>query len=319
MVKRRIGIIGLLLCICLCLIPCAQAASTADAKELIALERSCGLTVSYHYEETACSDLPVDVYKVADVSEECYYTLTAAFQPTGLVLNGVQTNGEWDVIRSTLEAHMISNGIAEDASTLTDQNGLAHFDTLTPGLYLVVPGIGTAGEMQYVFDSTLVSLPGLDTDGLWQYQAAVASKGTPIPPEDTDKDIPYYILKLWRGDSNDTARPHMIEVDIFRNRELYQTVVLSEDNHWSYSWTAKDDGTEWMVAERNIPSGYTVTLDQQDTTFILTNTKIPDHTITESPPPKTGDTSNILLYILLMFVSGSLLVLMGLTGKKKRV
>ena len=320
MVKRRIGIIGLLLCICLCLMPCsAEAVSTADAKELISPERSCTLTVSYLYEGTAFSDLPVSLYKIADVNEECYYTLTAPFRSSELILNGIQTNGEWDVVRFTVEAHMISNGIAADAAAVTDQTGRACFDSLAPGLYLVVPGTGTAGEVQCVFDSTLVSLPGLSTEGLWEYEEAIASKGTPVPPGDSGEENTYHVLKLWRGDSADSGRPNMIEVDIFRNRVFYQTVILSEDNHWSYSWTAKDDGTDWMVAERNVPSGYTVTLEQQDTTFVLTNTKIPDHPSPEELPPKTGDTSNILLYILLMSVSGSLLVLMGLTGKNKRV
>lgn len=111
---------------------------------------------------------------------------------------------------------------------------------------------------------------------------------------------------------------------------------LSEDTHWSYTWTTKDDGANWMVVERNIPSGYAVTLEERTTTFILTNTLIddppPDDPPPDSPPPdevlpddplpespKTGDSPHILLYTVLMYVSGVVLILLGITGKKKRV
>jgi hypothetical protein len=85
--------------------PCrVHAASTADAKEMISPERSCTLTVSYHYEGTTFAGLPVKLYNIADVSADFQYSLTAPFQSSGLVLNGVRSASEWNVIRSTLEA-----------------------------------------------------------------------------------------------------------------------------------------------------------------------------------------------------------------------
>ena len=320
MVKRRMGIIGLLIYVCLCLIPCnVQAASTADAKEMIQPDRPCTLTVSYVYKETAFSDLSVKLYKIADVSADFQYTPTTLFQSTGLILNGVQSTGEWNVIRSTLEAHIIANAIAADDTAATDQTGRISFESLTPGLYLAISGTGIADGVQCTFDSLLVPLPGLGTDGLWQYQISITAKGVPLPPADTGEEISLKILKLWKGDGNTSKRPKEIEVEIFRNGEHYQTVILSENNHWSYSWTAKDDGAEWMVAERNVPSGYTVTLEKRDTSFVLTNTLVPNTPPPENEGPKTGDTSNIMLYMLLMYTSGILLVILGITGKKKCV
>lgn len=320
MAKRRMGIIGLLICICLSLMPCrAQAASTADAKEMISTDRSCTLTVSYRCEGTSFADLPVKLYHIADVSADFQYSLTAPFQPSGLVLNGVRSAAEWNVIRSTLESHIITNSVTETDSAVTDQNGQASFDDVTPGLYLAVPDHATEVNLNCLFDPALISLPGLGADGLWQYQVSVVSKGEILPPADTDEVIAFKILKLWKGDSSHSKRPTTIEVDIFRNKELYQTVTLSEENHWSYSWTTKDDGAEWTIAERNIPSGYTATLEKRDTSFVLTNTLIPNTPPQDTEGPKTGDTSNIIFYMLLMYTSGILLVILGITGKKKRV
>ena len=171
----------------------------------------------------------------------------------------------------------------------------------------------------------------------------------PIEPDSpgADKEKQFKILKLWKGDSGQVDRPQSIEAEIFRDGVSYQTVTLSEENYWSYSWTAKEDGADWMVVERNVPSGYSVTVEERDTTFILTNTRMeeapPGDESSEEPPvggepsedtpsgervpsggspmadvPKTGDTTNILLYTVLMYVSGTALILLGITRKRKR-
>ena len=312
------GIIAFLIYICLCLMPCAsQAASTANATEMIVPSRSCTLTVSYGYNGTAFGELPVKLYQIADVSSDLQYTLTAPFAATGLTLNGIRTNSEWNVIRSTLESHIIANRVTEDRALVTGQNGQVCFENLKPGLYLAVPGLGVSGDVQCAFDAALVALPGLGTDGKWQYQQSVTAKGTPLPPINADEEISYKIVKLWKGDSR-YKRPQKIEVEIFRNGESYELVTLSKDNFWSYSWTVKDDGAVWTVAERNVPSGYTATMEKRDMTFILTNTRIPNKPGV-SEPPKTGDTSNVMLYMTLMYGSGILLVLLGILGKRRRV
>jgi hypothetical protein len=167
----------------------------------------------------------------------------------------------------------------------------------------------------YAFDSALVALPGLGADGLWQYEVAVTSKSKAIPPAETDEEIEFKVLKLWKGDNGRSDRPQSIEVEIFRDGVSYQTVILSEENHWTYSWNAADDGAIWKVVERNIPTGYTMTVEERETSFVLTNTRPPD----KPDIPQTGDTTNIMLYFVLMNVSGIMLIILGIAGKRKRV
>ena len=273
MAKRRIGIIAFILCICLYLIPCqVHAASTADAKEPISTNENCSLTISYCSGGIAFSKLPVKLYKIADVSADYQYTLTSSFEKSKLILNGIQTVGEWNVIRSTLETFILANDISADFNAETDIEGKASFDSLKPGLYLAISERIIQDETIYVFDSSLIALPGMDADGLWQYQVDATSKSEIIPPSEDDEKIELKVLKLWKGDSGSSARPTTIEVEIFRNSTSYQTVTLSEDNHWTYTWSAKDDGSEWKVVERNIQAGYTMTIEERGTSFVLTNT-----------------------------------------------
>ena len=319
MAKRRLAVIALALCLCICLLSCpAYAVSTADAQEMIDPEKACRLSIAYVCDGTAFAQLPVKLYKIADVSEDFQYSLTSPFAASGIDPNGVRTSGEWNVIRSTLESHIIANSITEDYSAFTDENGRAAFAALSPGIYLAVPELGISGDMQCVFDSALIALPGLGTDGLWQYQLAVTAKGSLLPPITPDEELSYKIIKLWKGDSG-LKRPTQVEVEIFRNGESVDRVILSEETNWSYSWSAKDDGARWTVVERNVPAGYSATLEKVDTSFVLTNSYIPD-----SPPPtpgipKTGDTSNLFLYTTMLYLSGMALVLLGVVLKKKRL
>ena len=71
MAKRRIGVIALLFCLCLCWIPGnTRAASTTDTTPPISLSKSCALAITYRYDTEAFADLPVKLYRVADVSAD---------------------------------------------------------------------------------------------------------------------------------------------------------------------------------------------------------------------------------------------------------
>lgn len=314
MIKRIVRIAVFILCFCAYLMPCyVQATTVTDTDDRIP-EELCTLTVTYRLEDVVLSNAQIRLYKVAEVSVDYRYTLTSSFQGSGLTLNGIRTSGEWNVARSTLEAHILACDIEPDAVSLTDENGQVRFDTLRTGMYLVIAEEEMQHDLRCRFDSALVVLPGLDEYGKRQYQVSANPKGEILPPFEI---IELKVLKLWRGDEGQNRRPQSVEIELLCDGSYYETVYLSEENNWSYAWMVEDDGASWMVVERNIPQGYTMTLEERERSFVLTNT----WTNPEEPadPPETGDTSNILLYILLMTVSGALLIVLGVTGKRKNV
>lgn len=350
MAERRMGIIGLLFCLFFYLMPCStQAVVVPTTTGPIFTQMESSITLSCVRDGTAFANVPVKLYKIADVSNRLQYTHTASFLSSGLVLNDISSVREWDIIRSTLESYILANSIEPDLTGVTDPAGQVLFSPLMPGLYLAIAEDSAQNDLHCFFEPALIALPGLGDDGRWRYQITVTPKSGVIPPitpdekeDPDDKDeISFKLLKLWKGETNQDERPQSIEAEIFRNGELNQTVTLSEENHWSYHWTAEEGSADWMVVERNIPAGYTVTVEERSTTFILTNTRLPDEPPPDEPPPddplpdepppeellpddppptdapKTGDTPHILLYTVLMYVSGMILVLLGITGKRK--
>ena len=314
MAARRMAIITLILCLCISWVPIAGAVSTADAVEPVSPERVCSLTLSYGCSGLVFTSIPVKLYRIAEVSADARYTLTPNFQNIGLELNGIQTNGEWDVIRATLEAHILASGIAPDYESATDAGGQACFTDLMPGIYLVAAVQAEQEGWHYSFGSALIALPGLDESGLWVYDITAAPKPNIVPPSEP-QELQYQVLKLWKDQGNEEKRPPSIEVEIFRNGESQETVVLSEENNWSYRWTVPADGAHWQVVERNIPEGYVLTVDDRTTTIVLTNS------IPKNPPgtPQTGDSANILLAVVLLNLSGAGLICLGLFRKRYAV
>ncbi|MBO5726232.1 MAG: Cna B-type domain-containing protein [Clostridia bacterium] len=309
MVKR---ITALLLCVCFLLVPFyAQAASTSDASKPISPTKECALTLSLRYGDTAFSAVNVKLYKIADFSADFQFTLTPEFAETNLKLNGIKANSEWQTVRTTLESHIISKKINHTLNGVTNDSGKAVFDALNTGLYLAIADDAVSGDLTCYFEPTLVTLPTLDKDNNWQYQVEVAPKPGVLPPLDPDEEIELKVIKLGKGDKA-SSRPKSIKIEILCDGEIYKTVTLNAKNNWSYGWSAKNDGAIWTVVEPKVPSGYTTTYDKRGSVFIVTNIYPPN-----GETPVTGDTSNILLYVILMVVAGTALILLGVTGKRK--
>lgn len=314
---KRIGIIAFLLCFCVFLMPQnVYAVSTTNAQEEILTDKECSLTITYNCDSNAFSQLPVRLYKIAQVSNDYQYTLTSSFKGSALLLNGIRTTDEWNTIRSTLESYILANNIQADYTANTDELGNADFKSLKPALYLAITENTVKDETTYIFDSALVALPSLNEQGTWQYVCAVNAKSQIIPPTDEEKEIQLKVLKLWKDDNTTQERPKSVEIEIFKNGTSYQKVTLSVDNNWTYNWAVIDDGSDWKVVERNIPSEYTVTIEERGTSFVVTNTLISDITDSSSSP-HTGESHNVMLYVTLMFLIGIILIALGCAGKRK--
>lgn len=91
-------------------------------------------------------------------------------------------------------------------------------------------------------------------------------------------DIPQFphnviVNKVWKDDG--IGRPASITVYLLRNGEIYDTVVLSAKNNWSYAWDNVDKRYEWSVKEE-VPEGYVATYKTNGSGWVttITNTKI---------------------------------------------
>lgn len=308
MLKKRILVI--LLAVAL-LTTCA--AVTASARGRVDVDAAGSLALNYSYEGQGFSGLNIRIYRVAEISTYGQYHLTGAFTGYPVEINNVKTQDEWKQVASTLAAYVVSDGIVPDREAVTAEDGTVHFADLTTGLYFVERVRAEYDRGYCEFGGFVISVPTVDEKDDWVYDVTATPKSVyhQILPE----DITYTVSKLWKDAGNENKRPQNVELELYKDGELMETVVLSAENDWTYSWTAPDDGAVWHAVEANVPDGYTVTLSQQGNYFYVTNTF-------DAPPesPKTGDTANIYLIVGLMILSGAVLVVLGmgsLRGKKR--
>lgn len=316
--KKRILALLWVLALLMALSGTAMAASTTQATEPIQVTKDCELTVTYRSSVTAFAGKTVRLYQVAAVSRDFQYTYTGDFAACALPLNGVTSQAEWNVLRSTLEAHIIANDPAPVATAETDRDGQVVFTGLEPGLYFIPAMRFSFGGSRYAFTSMLAALPELnEADGSWNYSVSAAPKyqvttpSSPSEPEDTD----YRVIKLWKGDSA-ASRPESVTMELFRDGEAFTTVLLSAENGWTYAWS-DDTGSDWTVAERQTSAGYVPSVEVRDNTFIVTNTGSAPGTPGSSNSPYTGDSTPVGLYTMLLCISGLVLVILGVTGRRK--
>ncbi len=143
-----------------------------------------------------------------------------------------------------------------------------------------------------------------------------------------------YVAKVWNDEQNkDKIRPKSIIVHLLADgKDTGKTVMLNADNGWNTSFkdlAAYSEGKmiHYTVSEESV-AGYTteITGDSKKG-FVITNThtlidtKKPTNTPTKqttTTSPKTGDSSNIILYgTLLMSAIVALLILLSVNRKKK--
>ena len=217
----------------------------------------------------------------------------------------------WDSLTSTLVNYLSADDSITPTATrevavvnkgADNETGQVVFDKdsagkeLKPGVYLVIPAGITDGRYTYIPESYLVSLPNLDNDSNWDYSVAIQDKFERDydPPGSGGTTINRNVLKVWE-DGGSEDRPVSVTVRLLRDGEVFDEVELSEDNDWRYSWTGLSRDYEWTLVEVDVPGDYTVEIDRQGNTFVVTNTAAeeiedPDTPLDPGPgPDEPGD------------------------------
>ena len=251
----------------------------------IDLERDVALTVSYKDGSTPLAGVEFSIYRVADVDAYAYseFTLTDEFASSNVSVNNLDSSG-WRTAAGTLAGYVQLNGIKALDSGSTNDDGLLTFPTdksivMKPGLYLVIGQKHTQNSTIYTAEPFLVSLPALnEIENAWDYVGTASPKftSTPIIPIIPDPDVDRKVIKVWDDEGYEHNRPEQVIAVLLRDGVPYDSVVLDEDNDWTYRWTGLDADYTWTVTEKEVPNGYTVSIRKEGITYVITNTYHPD-------------------------------------------
>ena len=217
------------------------------------------------------------LYRVVEISETAEFTLTGAFSSCPVGLEGLDGDG-WKTLAETLSGYAAVEEIEPDRTARTGQDGYAGFDKLKTGLYLAEGDTAARGGRVYVPGAFLVSLPGLgEESGSCEYAVQAGCKHE-SRPEGTV--LSQKVLKVWKDKGHEDSRPKEITVHLLKNGKTVDIVKLNSGNGWKHTWTGLDGDARWQVAEVRPSGDYTVSVEQEGTAFVVTNTRKTEKTDT---------------------------------------
>ena len=267
--------------------------SAAWAAEEITQDNRAQLYIQYQVDggdgdTQPAAGLPVQIYRVASVSPQGVYSLTEQFESYPVIVNGLDHTG-WRALADTLAAYAARDGIKPLLERRTDSMGQVQFSDLEVGLYLVKGQSCKLAGKTWRFESFLVSLPSQSETGQWLYTVYAAPKfeGSGNGGGSDSDNCSYTVQKLWRDDGQELERPASVTVQLLKDGAVYDTVRLTADNNWRFTWNELSNDGFWQLAEQEI-SGYTVTVERQGNVFAVTNSRVQEPPVEEPVVEEPG-------------------------------
>ncbi len=181
-----------------------------------------------------------------------------AYNESQLSVRKVWSDGSAGHAGEAVTVNLLKDGEVETTAVLNAENGWAYtFDRLVEGHTWTVEeaAVPEGYTVSYETEGTAVTI--------------VNTKEEPAPVDEVPLDLT--VRKVWSNDSA-SQRPSSVTVTLYDGGSVYDTVVLSEQNNWTYHWEDPDALGDWQVAETNIPGGYTPSYRVADGVVTITNT-----------------------------------------------
>ena len=269
-----------------------QAAVAVNARGTIDTSKTGSLSVTYSFGADKMFDgVKSRIYKIASATENGSFALDAGYAEKSTIkdLNNITNEAtaqqEWKQILDDVLPYAVAE--RQPDGEAVSANGQVKYNSLGLGIYLVCADNYVETDNTYVFAPFLVSVPQLDDNDNWVYDAQAGTKC-----EKFDRMVDLELHKRWNDEGYTDKRPSSIDVKIIKNNELYQTVNLNDSNNWTYSWKEKP-GNTWTF-EEVLPSdsGYSASVSESKTYDENTASEIYTITNTYTPPagpPPGGD------------------------------
>ena len=223
------------------------------------------------YEGKLLENINVQLYKVADFTDNSRRKIVMkdAFKDFELDIDKLVSSDALEESARLCESFIREHSISPLATTVTDKNGKAVFSDISDGIYLVMQSQVNSDEYTVTSVPFYVQVPFVDKDGNVNYQVTTYPKNEVVYLEDMDE---LSVIKIWKDNNNkDKMRPDYIEVGLYGDGELKETVVLNNLNNWSYTWNDLSKDVVWNVEEIKVPDNYHMTSERNENHITITN------------------------------------------------
>ena len=281
------------------------------------------VTAVYKIDGVDTQEMDFDLYKVGSI-DKGEFKLDAPYSDSGVGMDFSGKPPKDDIMASanTLFTYITANSLNDRIETQVspDANGNIAMDLEKDCLYLIATDKEiTKGDRTYSARPMFIWYSEGNDD-------PVTIKPTQTQKPHEGVPVEYTVVKHWSGDSA-TSRPGSVQIELYEDGQLQETVTLNTGNDWSYSWTDEDGEGKWTCVEKNVPSGYSskVTTAEEGTQLIVTNTtkgNPPNNPTKPDKPgnpskPRTGDPTTLRWSLIAMGLSGIALIIAGARRRRE--
>lgn len=271
--------------------------------------------------DTSISGAVFEIWRVGEAKTDGTLVLTGKFAAYPVKPGSLGEDSSAEA--AALYAYAKKDGITPDTTATTNANGVAAARNLASGLYLFAGQSVVSGGYRYHTEPQLLLLPQTDPTTGAVLEAPVLKVKFTKEPYSPDL-ISRKVLKIW-DDHSGYNRPASVTVHLLKNGAVHSTVTLTAQNQWRHTWNDLDPAALWQITEE-VPEGYTVKVDQEGNTFLLTNSApegTPPATTAPATPPASGtkipQTGTLWWPIAVLAGLGLLFTAAGWLLRKKRL
>ena len=282
---------------------------TAIAKVNIDTTKNVNITIEYKNDNSSMSNVSFYVYKIANMTESGTLHFVEDLKQLSIDLNSMTTK-QIQNLAYTIYSNVQYTGLNYIDTGMTNTRGVVKFPSstgvsMTPGLYLIVGDTVVIGDKKYEVEPTLELIPS--NVKYPSYNLSVTMKSIVSQYKTTN----YAVQKVWEHKNNENI-PDSIKVNLLKNGELYDSVILTKDNKWLHVWENLEADKVYTVTEEPV-DGYETSISRYENAYIITNTYIEDEDIdeTKNTDDTITQTGQLWWPIITLDIVGMTLVLTG--------
>ena len=142
--------------------------------ESIDISRTSSLSFTYQYDNILLSDAGVSLYYLASIDEGYNYKFIDEYQDVAFDTTDISAS-DLTFQAEVIERYIKDNKLQANRVLKTNQNGVANFSSLVPGLYLLIVDSKVVDNYQYNVSPTIINIPTFE-NGNYQYDVQINLK-----------------------------------------------------------------------------------------------------------------------------------------------
>lgn len=279
---------------CLCMV--STIGATAQATALVDDSSTGSVVIDYTYSDDPLDDVHFKLYHVAGTDDNSSYEMTEEFADFEIDFPSLSYDAYWISIRNNLENYINLNMIEPVQEFISDEFGSYTIKDIEAGLYFISADNVVIGDYAYFSDPILIMVGYYyESEEMWMYHYTAQPKVSVLPYEENQAMV---IEKVWDNITISEQIPESIEVELYCNGALYDTVTLSEENLWTYKWEGIDQTAVWAVMETTSLEYFEVEYNYTYFNFVITNTyvgpEVDGNVLLDESLPQTGTQAKMI-------------------------